>query len=208
MLRRAIEYTYVLTSPPDYDEIGLDPDRQQAQYRTFLRETLCLMKPTSAIATLVTTDRKSGGIVHQKHVEITNIMRALNYRLVAQKVWMKSQKANLYRLNYAFVLTFARVERLPRAIAKKHAALPDVLTYAPEVISITASEPYHNAFPLALARTLIDTYTLSGDVVYDPFVGSGTTLVAALQSKRTAIGSEIDKTLARVAERRAQEATT
>ena len=44
------------------------------------------------------------------------------------------------------------------------------------------------AFPLALPRWFIDLFTDPGDVVLDPFVGSGTTLKAALDSGRAAVG--------------------
>jgi site-specific DNA-methyltransferase (adenine-specific) len=46
-------------------------------------------------------------------------------------------------------------------------------------------------FPLALARDHILSWSNPGDLVFDPFAGSGTTLVAALQNGRNAHGIEI-----------------
>jgi site-specific DNA-methyltransferase (adenine-specific) len=46
--------------------------------------------------------------------------------------------------------------------------------------------------PLALMRELIKIHTKENDTVLDPFAGSATTLVSALQLNRTAIGCEID----------------
>lgn len=46
-------------------------------------------------------------------------------------------------------------------------------------------------FPLALAREHILSWSNPGDTVLDPFAGSGTTLVAALQNGRNAHGVEI-----------------
>jgi DNA modification methylase len=43
-------------------------------------------------------------------------------------------------------------------------------------------------FPEELPRRLIQLYTFEGDIVLDPFCGSGTTCVAALKSKRRYIG--------------------
>ena len=42
-------------------------------------------------------------------------------------------------------------------------------------------------------------FSIKGDVVLDPFAGTGTTLVAALASRRNSLGIEIDNTLIPVA---------
>lgn len=46
------------------------------------------------------------------------------------------------------------------------------------------------AFPLELPYRLIQMYSLIGDVVLDPFAGTGTTLAAAVASARSSIGVE------------------
>lgn len=48
-------------------------------------------------------------------------------------------------------------------------------------------------FPLELADKVIKNFTTAGDVVYDPFTGSGTTLLSAKQNECSYIGSEITK---------------
>ncbi len=48
------------------------------------------------------------------------------------------------------------------------------------------------AFPFELAFRLINMYSMQDDVILDPFVGTGTTLVAAIASARNSIGMEID----------------
>jgi DNA modification methylase len=65
----------------------------------------------------------------------------------------------------------------------------DVWDFPPE----RATRVGHPApFPLELPRRLIDLYTYKGDLVLDPFVGSGTTAVAAVQSRRCYIGYDTD----------------
>jgi site-specific DNA-methyltransferase (adenine-specific) len=45
-------------------------------------------------------------------------------------------------------------------------------------------------FPVELPFRLIQLYTFSGDIVLDPFLGSGTTAIAALRAGRQYIGYE------------------
>ncbi|MGI9613876.1 MAG: DNA-methyltransferase [Acidimicrobiales bacterium] len=47
-------------------------------------------------------------------------------------------------------------------------------------------------FPVDLPRRLIDLYTYVGDLVVDPFAGSGTTLVAAARTGRIGVGYDTD----------------
>ena len=47
--------------------------------------------------------------------------------------------------------------------------------------------------PVPIIRTLIENSTLVGGVILDPYMGSGTTAVACIQSKRKFIGFEINK---------------
>ena len=57
-------------------------------------------------------------------------------------------------------------------------------------------------FPVELPYRLIQLYTFTGDIILDPFIGSGTTAVAALMSGRKYIGYEINPQYAELAEAR------
>lgn len=61
------------------------------------------------------------------------------------------------------------------------------------------------AFPIELPRRCIRLFSFIGDTVLDPFVGSGTTLIAAYLNKRKGIGTDIDKEYCDVAIRRLKE---
>ncbi len=54
------------------------------------------------------------------------------------------------------------------------------------------STPHPARFPQQLARDHILSWTNPGDLVIDPTVGSGTTLRAAVDLRRRAIGIEIN----------------
>lgn len=53
--------------------------------------------------------------------------------------------------------------------------------------------------PIGLLKRLIKLFTDEGDVVIDPVAGSGSTLIAAIETNRKAYGFEIDKEFYRVA---------
>jgi DNA modification methylase len=48
-------------------------------------------------------------------------------------------------------------------------------------------------YPIALARRCIELFTHAGELIVDPFVGSGTTLVAACDANRNAVGFDINQ---------------
>ena len=61
--------------------------------------------------------------------------------------------------------------------------------------------------PVLLMEHLIKLFSTPGQVVLDPFLGSGTTAVAALRTGRTCIGIDINPDCIEIAERRLEEAT-
>ena len=57
-------------------------------------------------------------------------------------------------------------------------------------------------FPEKLAADQINTWSNEGDLIYDPFMGSGTTAKMAILNNRNYIGSEISKEYCEIAEQR------
>lgn len=60
--------------------------------------------------------------------------------------------------------------------------------------------------PVDILRQLIESSSVMGETVYDPFVGSGSTLVAAIMEGRKAVGCEIDERYCETAARRVEAA--
>ena len=47
--------------------------------------------------------------------------------------------------------------------------------------------------PVALAERLIKMFSLAGDTVLDPFMGQGSTNIAAVAAGRNSVGNELEK---------------
>ena len=72
--------------------------------------------------------------------------------------------------------------------------IDEVRDYVKSVWHIpTRQDPHHPAvFPFKLAELVITFYSYVGETVLDPFLGTGTTMVAAKKLKRSAVGCEIN----------------
>jgi site-specific DNA-methyltransferase (cytosine-N4-specific) len=57
-------------------------------------------------------------------------------------------------------------------------------------------------FPIEIPRRLIELYSFVDDIILDPFMGSGTTALAALYSKRKYVGYELNEKYIRFANNR------
>jgi DNA modification methylase len=57
-------------------------------------------------------------------------------------------------------------------------------------------------FPIELPQRLIELYTYRGDLVLDPFIGSGSTAVAAIRTGRHYVGYDVDENYLRIADQR------
>ncbi len=57
-------------------------------------------------------------------------------------------------------------------------------------------------FPISIIRRLIKALTEEGDYVFDPYVGSGTSIVAAALENRIGLGSEIDNGYCKIVKKR------
>lgn len=67
---------------------------------------------------------------------------------------------------------------------------------------IRDKEKHPATFPISLATKVISLFTHKGELVVDPFVGSGTTLVAARDLDRNAVGFDLSKEYIELSEKR------
>ncbi|HRT03224.1 MAG TPA: site-specific DNA-methyltransferase [Candidatus Diapherotrites archaeon] len=79
---------------------------------------------------------------------------------------------------------------------------------SPQYNSKTDKQVHPAQKPLMLMERLILLSSNEGDLILDPFIGSGTTVVACIKLKRNFIGIEKDEKYFKIAEERIKENTT
>ncbi|MDP8987805.1 MAG: site-specific DNA-methyltransferase, partial [Actinomycetota bacterium] len=152
--------------------------------------------------------------------DVTDILQGLGLLLRGEVVWWKGRAAggscawgsfqrpaNPVLRDVTERIVIAGKGRFDRAVAprrRRQRSLPstatitrdeflDATTDLWELAPESATRVGHPApFPVALPTRLIQLYTYEGDLVLDPFMGVGTTAVAAVRTGRHYVGFETD----------------
>jgi DNA modification methylase len=115
-------------------------------------------------------------------------------------VWVKDNagKGSLYRSQHELVFIFKHGKGSRSNKVRPGRARTNVWHYAgADAVSMSSREGDTLAFhqpvkPVAMVADAILDFSVRGDLVVDPFLGSGTTLVAAEQTGRMCYGLELD----------------
>lgn len=73
-------------------------------------------------------------------------------------------------------------------------------------VTVKESVGHPTQKPVELLRLILEKYTKKGETIFDPFMGSGTTGVACVQTGRNFIGIEIDPIYFEIAKNRIEQA--
>lgn len=212
----------MVTSPPyhvgkEYDTEGTFDDYLALLDRVF-REVYRVLEPGGrAVVNVANLGRRP--YIPLSHF-VTAQMLDIGYLMRAEIIWRKGKGASgscawgswlsagnpVIRDTHEYCLCFSkgRWNRAAKGVStiEREEFLESTLSVwdiAPE----SARRVNHPApFPVELPRRFIELYTYKGDLVLDPFLGSGTSAVAALRSDRDYIGYDIDPTYIEIAERR------
>ena len=112
-----------------------------------------------------------------------------NIKLIHENVMHESEGAFDYSPDNPKSKTGFFSNRGRNDIAKKGMALPgNVLEIGTEV---GQTEVHSAPYPVALPEFFIKAFSDSGDMIFDPFMGSGTTMIAAEKNGRHSCGTEI-----------------
>ena len=217
----------MVTSPPynvgkEYDEnLSLD------EYREFLNKVWSEVKrvlvPGGRICINIANLGRKPYI--PLHAFIVEDMLGLGFLMRGEIIWNKassgspstawgswlSAKNPTLRDIHEYILVFSKGVFSRENQSKKISTIvkDEFLEYTKSVWTFPA-EPArkigHPApFPIELPYRLIQLYTFEHEIILDPFMGSGSTCLAALKSNRLYVGYEINKQYVDLAERRIAE---
>lgn len=216
----------MITSPPYHVGKEYDSDLTFDEYLDLLRavfqETYRVLEPGGRAVVNVANLGRRPYIPLADHV--TSIMEDLKFLPRGEVIWLKGRGASgscawgswqsasnpTFRDLHEYCLCFSK-ERWDRAkkgtstISREDflAATLSVWEIPPE----SARRVSHPApFPVALPRRFIELYTFLGDLVLDPFIGSGTTAVAAVETGRRYVGYDVSEEYLEVAGKRIRSA--
>ena len=214
----------MVTSPPYNVGKEYDQDLTLKEYLTLLKnvfkETHRVLAPGGRVAVNIANIGRKPYI--PLHAEIIQIMQDLGLLMRGEVIWDKGSSSGgscawgswksaanpILRDGHEYILIFSK-DSFQR---KKHQSKKDTILRN-EFLEFTKSiwkfntesarKVNHPApFPVELPRRLIELYTFEGDVVLDPFMGSGTSAIAALKSGRHFVGYDISKEYVELANKR------
>jgi site-specific DNA-methyltransferase (adenine-specific) len=210
-----------VTSPPynvgkEYDE-GLDLVEYLELLRSVFGEVLRVLVPGGRAAiNIANVGRKPYLPLHAKLIEV---MEELGYFMRGEIIWDKGASAGTscawgsfasasnpcLRDVHEYILVFSkdtnRLEPRGRGSTISERQFTEWTKSVWRFQAASARRVGHPApFPAELPKRCTELYTFAGDVVLDPFAGSGTTGVAALRAGRRFVGYEIRREYAELAE--------
>jgi len=217
----------MVTSPP-YN-VGKDYDKNLSmnEYRELLtkvfKETYRVLVPGGrACVNIANLGRKPYLPIHSYVIED---MQKIGYLMRGEVIWNKASSASqsfawgswlsatnpTLRDIHEYILIFSKdgFARKKPEVRKPTITKEEFMEYTKSIWTFSAeraSRIGHPApFPIELPYRLIQLYTFEDEVILDPFVGSGTTCIAALKTKRRYVAYDNDQKYCELAERRIEE---
>lgn len=118
--------------------------------------------------------------------------------------WMSASNPSL-RDVHEYILVFSKGD-LKRSKGESTISSEDFMAWTKSIWKMnteSAKRVKHPApFPISLPHRLINLYSYKNDIVLDPFMGSGTTAIAAIRNGRNFVGYDVCKDYIKVAEER------
>lgn len=216
----------MITSPPynvgkDYDE-DLSIGEYLDLLARVLEETARVLEPGGRVAVNIANLGRKPYLPLNHHV--AGILQDLGMLLRGEIVWQKAKGAGgscawgswrsaknpTLRDVHEYILVASKGAYRRSRIGRDTISKEDFLEATTSIWRMqpeSARRVGHPApFPVDLPRRLIELYSFEGDLILDPFIGSGTTAVAAVQSDRHFVGYDSDPAYLELARTRIAEA--
>ena len=212
----------MITSPPYNVGKDYDDDLSMEEYLDLLRAVL-----TETYRVLVLGGRMciNTGLVGRKptiplHMYLNQLAIECGFLMRAEIIWdkgmsvgpscawgsWKSASNPVMRDVHEYIGVFSKGDYRRQIRGEDTIGRDEFLEYTKSIWrfkTANAKALRHPApFPIELPKRLMELYSFAGDVVLDPFMGSGTTAVAANLTRRRYIGYEIEPKYIAVAETR------
>jgi site-specific DNA-methyltransferase (adenine-specific) len=223
MARMPDEFIQATVTSPPYDDLR-DYEGYSFDFESVAKELFRVTKESGVVVWVVADATKNGGESGTSFRQAL-YFQELGFRIHDTMIYEKnspaypaSKDSNRYTQIYEFMFVFSKGSPKANLIIdkpNKWAGHKDfsgklknpVPEYSPRnnIFKYTTSFNGVNhpaPFPEMLARDHIITWTEPGDLVYDPFMGSGTTAKMAALNGRDFIGSEISSKYVRLANER------
>lgn len=204
----------IITSPPYGVGKDYDDNLTLVEYLNLLedvfKETWRVLVPGGRAAINIANVGRKPYI--PLHAYIIEIMHQIGFHMRGEIIWNKGASAGVstawgsfasasnpcLRDIHEYILVFSKLSnRLEKGNKVNTIKKEDFVDWSKSIWNFPADSAKkigHPApFPEELPRRLIELYSYKGDVIFDPFIGSGTTAIAALKLKRHYVGYEISK---------------
>lgn len=138
---------------------------------------------------------------HVNLQEILNVATDCGFKFIKSLIWDKGNKimGQYYMSQFEYILFF----RKGKGVKINNCGTSDILSVPNKKTKDENGKNIHDTEkPVELMKILIENSSKEGDLVFEPFSGVGSTLIAAQQTNRNAIGFELDEKYFEIAKER------
>lgn len=214
----------IVTSPPYNVDIHYNSHKDDLSYTAYLEFTekwlqKCygLAKDDGRFCLNIPLDKNKGG-QQAVYAEVTNLARKVGWKYHATIIWnegnisrrtawgswMSASAPYVIAPVEVIVVLYKKTWKKNNRLKKNDITKQEFMHWTNGLWTFNGQSKkeacgHPAAFPIELSRRCIKLFSFVGGTVFDPFLGSGSTLIAANLHQRKGIGVDIDKQYCNIA---------